>query len=83
MFYKLIENKRNAWLASDQCTVHELLNYIEQRAMMRAAQLEDFIKKNNEHFGYRRFEFLYLEDTPSPEQRRIKTEQVINSLFKR
>ena len=42
----------------------------------------EFIKKNNEHFGYRRFEFLYLEDTLLPEQRRIKTEQVINNFFK-
>ena len=40
MFYKLIENKRNAWLNSDQCTIKELLKYIEQRGMMRDAQLE-------------------------------------------
>ena len=40
MFYKLIENKRNAWLASQDCTIRELLNYIEQRGMMRDAQLE-------------------------------------------
>ena len=40
MFYKLIENKRNAWLNSDQCTINELLKYIEQRGMMRDAQLD-------------------------------------------
>lgn len=41
----------------------------------------EFIKKNNEQFGYRRFEFLYLEDTLNAEQRRIKTLQLINDFF--
>ena len=40
MFYKLIEKKRNEWLNSNECTVSELLKYIEQRGMMRDAQLE-------------------------------------------
>ncbi len=40
MFYKLIEKKRNEWLASSKCTVCELLAYIEQRGMMRDAQVE-------------------------------------------
>lgn len=40
MFYKLIEKKRNEWLASDECTIKELLQYIVQRGMMRDAQLE-------------------------------------------
>lgn len=40
MFYKLIEKKRNEWLASPECTISELLKYIEQRGMMRDAQLE-------------------------------------------
>ncbi len=40
MFYKLIEKKRNEWLASSDCTITELLKYIEQRGMMRDAQLE-------------------------------------------
>ena len=40
MFYKLIEKKRNEWLRSNECTVNELLKYIEQRGMMRDAQLE-------------------------------------------
>ena len=40
MFYKLIEKKRNEWLRSNECTVSELLKYIEQRGMMRDAQLE-------------------------------------------
>ena len=40
MFYKLIEKKRNEWLSSEDCTIQELLHYIEQRGMMRDAQLE-------------------------------------------
>ena len=40
MFYKLIEKKRNKWLASEECTIKELLQYIVQRGMMRDAQLE-------------------------------------------
>lgn len=40
MFYQLIENKRNEWLASKECTITDLLHYIEQRGMMRDAQLE-------------------------------------------
>ena len=40
MFYKLIEKKRNEWLVSEECTIKDLLRYIEQRGMMRDAQLE-------------------------------------------
>ena len=40
MFYKLIEKKRNEWFASKECTITDLLHYIEQRGMMRDAQLE-------------------------------------------
>ena len=40
MFYKLIEKKRNEWLSSKDCSVSELIQYIEQRGMMRDAQLE-------------------------------------------
>lgn len=40
MFYKLIEKKRDEWLASTECTVTSLLAYIEQRGMMRDAQME-------------------------------------------
>ena len=41
----------------------------------------EFVKKNNEKFGYRRFEFLYLEDTMNVEQRRQKTLQTIKDFF--
>ena len=40
MFYKLIEKRRNEWLASEECTIKEQLRYIEQRGMMRDAQIE-------------------------------------------
>lgn len=41
----------------------------------------EFVKKNNEKFGYRRFEFLYLEDTLTNEQRMQKTLQAMNDFF--
>ena len=40
MFYKLIEKKRDEWLDSKECSVAKLIHYIEQRGMMRDAQLE-------------------------------------------
>lgn len=41
-----------------------------------------FIKQNNEKFGYRRFEFLYIEDTLKPEQRKQKLYDAIHIFFK-
>ena len=40
-----------------------------------------FIKQNNEKFGYQRFDFLYIEDTLKPEQRRRKIFESINNFF--
>lgn len=40
MFYRLIGNKRDEWLNSDDCTVRNLLDYIQQRGFLRDAQLE-------------------------------------------
>lgn len=40
MFYKLIERKRNEWLSSPDCTVKDVISYIEQRGKMRDAQIE-------------------------------------------
>ena len=40
-----------------------------------------FIRKNNEKFGYKRFDFLYLEDTLTAEQRRQKTVEAIHQFF--
>lgn len=40
MFYKMIENKRDQWLASDECTVTSLIDYIVATGQMRDAQVE-------------------------------------------
>lgn len=40
MFYKLIENKRNEWLKSEDCTVRDILKYIAQKGFLRDAQFE-------------------------------------------
>lgn len=40
MFYKMIENKRNQWLFSAECTITSLIDYIEKTGQMRDAQIE-------------------------------------------
>lgn len=40
MFYKMIEAKRNEWLASNDCTVKGDIAYIERTGQMRDAQIE-------------------------------------------
>lgn len=40
MFYKMIEAKRNEWLASNDCTVKGDIDYIERTGQMRDAQIE-------------------------------------------
>ena len=40
MLYTLIHNKRDQWLRSEECTIHSVLDYIQQRGMMRDAQVE-------------------------------------------
>lgn len=40
MFYKMIEAKRNEWMASRDCTVKPLISYMEARGKMRDAQIE-------------------------------------------
>lgn len=42
----------------------------------------EFAKKNNETFGYQRFDYLYLEDTLSEKDRIIKTHSKILDFFK-
>ena len=41
----------------------------------------EFVKRNNEKFGYERFSFLYIEDTLKPEQREQRTVAAINQFF--
>ena len=40
MFYKMIENKRNQWLSSADCTITSLIDYIVKTGQMRDAQIE-------------------------------------------
>lgn len=40
MFYRMIEQKRNQWFASADCTVRTLVDYIENAGQMRDAQVE-------------------------------------------
>ena len=42
---------------------------------------EEFCKLNNEKFGYKRFEFLYVEDTLSENERITLAQQKINIFF--
>ena len=41
----------------------------------------EFIRRNNDRFGYRRFCFVYLEDTETPEAFLQRTLRVINEFF--
>lgn len=40
MFYHMITNARNRWLASAECTVKNLIAYIENAGQMRDAQID-------------------------------------------
>ncbi len=40
MFYKMIENKCNQWYNSDDCTIKNLIEYIEKTGQMRDAQID-------------------------------------------
>lgn len=55
--------------------------YAAKFADKRKFMETEFVKKNNEKFGYRRFEFLYLEDTLNAEQRRQKTLKAMKDFF--
>lgn len=52
--------------------------FAERRQFME----EEFVKLNNERFGYNRFSFLYIEDTMTPPEQDIKTITAINQFFK-
>ena len=51
--------------------------FVDRRKFMES----EWIKKNNEKFDYQRFDFLYLEDTLTAEQRRQKTLAAIKEFF--
>ena len=52
--------------------------FAERRKFME----KEFVKLNNERFGYNRFSFLYIEDTMTPAEQDIKTITAINQFFK-
>lgn len=52
--------------------------FAERRQFME----EEFVKLNNEHFGYNRFSFLYIEDTMTPVEQDMKTITAVNQFFK-
>ncbi|EFM01297.1 DEAD/DEAH box helicase family protein [Hoylesella marshii] len=52
--------------------------FAERRQFMK----EEFVKLNNERFGYNRFSFLYIEDTMTPTEQDEKTINAINQFFK-
>lgn len=39
MFYKMIENARDRWYASTECTIKSMTDYIESKGMLRDAQI--------------------------------------------
>ena len=47
----------------------------------RAFVESEFLRQNNETFGYKRFEYLYLEDTMPDDERIIKTHHKICEFF--
>ena len=52
--------------------------FAERRQFME----EEFVKLNNERFGYNRFSFLYIENTMTPAEQDKKTITAINQFFK-
>ena len=40
MFYRMIENARNRWYTSSECTIMPMIDYIESKGMLRDAQIE-------------------------------------------
>ena len=42
---------------------------------------QEFLRLNNEKFGYQRFDFLYIEDTMTPDEQTVKTINRIKQFF--
>lgn len=53
-------------------------NFAERKNFME----KEFVKLNNERFGYNRFSFLYIEDTLTQAEQDTKTITAINNFFK-
>ena len=44
--------------------------------------MSEFVRLNNEKFGYNKFDFLYIEDTLSKTEQDTLTISAINDFFK-
>ena len=55
--------------------------FAAKHAKRRYFMETEFIRKNNERFGYARFDYLYLEDTQSMDSMLVKTHSAITSFF--
>lgn len=54
----------------------------DEKFKSRKAFVEsEFLKANNDQFGYKRFDYLYLEDTLSETERITKTNEIITTFF--
>jgi len=54
----------------------------DEKFKSRKAFVEsEFLKANNQKFGYSRFEYLYLEDTLNDNERITKTNEIITQFF--
>ena len=51
--------------------------FISKKEFMETA----FIKQNNDKYGYKRFDYLYLEDTLSVSDRILKTQKALKDFF--
>ncbi|MCM1259206.1 MAG: DEAD/DEAH box helicase family protein, partial [Roseburia sp.] len=40
MFYRMIENARDRWYTSSECTITSMMDYIESKGMLRDAQID-------------------------------------------
>lgn len=66
----LIVETKGALYAQDE-------NFKDRRAFVEG----QFLRQNEEKFGYRRFDYLYLEDSLSDSERINKTNDIINQFF--
>lgn len=66
----LIVETKGALYAQDE-------SFRDRRAFVEG----QFLKQNEEKFGYRRFDYLYLEDSLSDSERINKTNDIINKFF--
>ena len=73
---------------SDDGQIHKVL-IIETKGEGYAAKFvprkdfmeSEFLRLNNEKFGYQRFDFLYIEDTLTPDEQTTKTIERIKTFF--